>query len=188
MATKTPRKRRRPASSKKEKIFVVRIARDLSEYADVAVITTDTGRAEEIVSDLLHDSSLPDLEYEAGDDREGPYTCDSWESDGADQVACIIKNGAPVLTPPPSKLICPYCQYRGDNPTEHGTGFRYLADATTWRQIIGIEQTKTERGSTLAILSPYENYEEDEEKNERIECRACLREFPIPAGLGTDFR
>ena len=69
-----------------------------------------------------------------------------------------------------------------------GTGFRYLADATTWRQIIGIEQTKTERGSTLAILSPSENYEEDEEKNERIECRACLREFPIPAGLKPDFR
>ncbi len=188
MATKTPSKRRRKASSKNEKTFIVRIARDLSEYADVAVITADNGRAEAIVSDLLHDSKLGDLKYEAGDDREGPYTCDSWESDGADQVDCIIKDETPTFTPPPSKLICPYCKYEGDNPTEHGTGFRYLADATTWREIIGIEQTKRESSPALAILSPSENYDEDEEKNERIECRACLTEFPIPAGLKTDFR
>jgi len=186
MATKTPSERQRKASSKNEKTFIVRIARDLSEYVDVGVITADC-RAEEIVSDLLNDSKLGDLRYEAGDDREGPYTCDSWESDGADHVDCIIKDGTPTFTPP-SNLICPYCHYNGDNPTEHGTGFRYLADATTWREIIGIEQPKRESSPTLAILSPSENYDEDEEKNERIECRACLSEFPIPSGLKTDFR
>jgi len=109
-----------------EKTFIVRIAKDLSEYADVAVEAADASEAEEIVADLLSEpSKLDDLNYEPGDDREGPYTCDSWESDGADQVALTIRNGVPIFPPAPKKLTCPYCNYDGEKPTEHGGTFRY---------------------------------------------------------------
>ena len=100
MATKTPNKRRQRTSTKtsNEKTFIVRIAKDLSEYADVAVEAADANEAEEIVADLLSEpSKLDDLHYEPGDDREGPYTCDSWESDGAAQVALTIRNGLPIF-------------------------------------------------------------------------------------------
>src|SRR3989442_8111148 len=123
MTTETASKHRRKASSKKEETFIVRIARDLSEYADVAVITTDIDHAEEIVSELLHDSKLADLKYETGDDREGPYACDSWETDGADQVVLTIRNGVPIFPPAPTKLTCPYCNYDGEKPTDHGGTF-----------------------------------------------------------------
>ena len=64
MATKTPSKRRRKASSKNEKTFIVRIAKDLSEYADVAVTAADASEAEEIVANLLSkESQLDDLNY-----------------------------------------------------------------------------------------------------------------------------
>ena len=69
-----------------EKTYVVRVARDLSEYADVAVSTTDSSAAEEIVSDLLEGDKLDNLNYESGDDREGPYTCDSWEKEEDEQA------------------------------------------------------------------------------------------------------
>jgi len=81
-----------------EKTYVVRVARDLSEYADVAVSTTDSSAAEEIVSDLLEGDKLDNLNYESGDDREGPYTCDSWEKEEDEQVDCTIENGTPVFT------------------------------------------------------------------------------------------
>jgi len=79
MATKTPKKRRQRTLTKtsNEKTFIVRIAKDLSEYADIAVEATDASEAEEIVADLLSKPlKLDDLNYEAGDDREGPYICD----------------------------------------------------------------------------------------------------------------
>ena len=185
----TPKKRRRRSSAKtsNDKTYIVRIAKDLSEYADVAVEAADASEAEEIVTDLLSKpSALDDLNYEAGDDREGPYTCDSRESDGADQVALIIRNGLPIFPPAFTKLTCPYCNYDGEKPTEHGGTFRYLADVTTWREIIRLK--KGEPNPTLIIEGMSDKYDEDEEKNERLECRACLREFPIPTGLKTDFQ
>src|SRR5207302_10125044 len=100
MATKTPNTRRQRTSTKTSnaKTVIVRIAKDLSEYADVAVEAADASEAEEIVTDLLSKpSALDDLIYEAGDDRERPYTCDSWKSDGADQVALTIRNGLPIF-------------------------------------------------------------------------------------------
>ncbi len=189
MTTETPKKHRHSASSKtaKENTFIVRIAKDLSEYADVAVEAVRASEAEEIVADLLSKpSKLDDLNYEPGDDREGPYTCDSWESDGADQVALLIRNGVPIFPPAPTRLTCPYCNHDGEKPSEHGGTFRYLAEVTTWRKIIRLKKSKT--NPTLIIEGLSDKYDEDEEKNERIECRACLREFPIPAGLKTDFR
>jgi hypothetical protein len=189
MTTKTPKKRRQRSSPKtsNETTFIVRIAKDLSEYADIAVEAADANQAEEIVTELLSKpSKLDDLNYEAGDDRERPYTCDSWESDGADLVALTIRNGVPIFPPASAKLTCPYCDYDGEGPTEHGGTFRYLAEVTTWRKIIRLKKGKP--NPTLIIEGLSDKYDEDEEKNERIECRACLREFPVPAGLKTDFR
>jgi hypothetical protein len=82
----------------------------------------------------------------------------------------------------PTELICPTCGYKGNDPTEHGEGFRYLANHTTWREIEGLKD------GVLSINGLYQVYDEDEETNERVECRSCLNEFPIPPGLETDFQ
>jgi hypothetical protein len=91
---------------KKRKPFIVGVAQDLSEYATVQVDAIDSSEAEEIVSDLLEQEKLTELEYTRGDDREGPYTCDSSEKE-ADQFAnCIIK-GDRIIFPTRSKLPTP---------------------------------------------------------------------------------
>ncbi len=168
-----------------ERTFVVRIAHDLSEYVDVAVVATDRGAAEQIVADLLHDSKLDNLKYELGDSQDGPHTCDSWEMDEADQVACTIKNGTPVFPQPPDALLCPHCGYDGTTATEHGGTFRYLSDQTIWREVVDASGSGDDR--KILIDGKAEQYDEDEERNERLECRNCLKEFPIPTGLETDF-
>jgi hypothetical protein len=85
------------------------------------------------------------------------------------------------ITPPP-ELICPTCGYKGNDPTEHGEGFRYLANHTTWREIEGLKD------GVLSINGLYQMYDEDEETDERLECRSCLNEFPLPPGVETDFQ
>jgi len=85
------------------KPFIVRLARDLSEYADVQVDATTSSEAEDIVSQLLGQGQLNALDYARGDDREGPYTCDSWEKEDDETVDCIIENNR--ITFPPKTNI-----------------------------------------------------------------------------------
>ena len=82
---------------------------------------------------------------------------------------------------PPATLRCPHCKYNGKRPTENGQGFRYLSDQTTWRQVT------TFKDGTIIVNSWSEVYDEDHEANERLECRSCLNEFPIPHGVETEF-
>jgi hypothetical protein len=81
----------------------------------------------------------------------------------------------------PSTLRCPHCNYNGNKPTDNGQGFRYLSDQTTWRAVARVED------GILLIHGWSEIYDEDAESNERLECRSCLAEFPIPPDLQTDF-
>lgn len=76
------------ARKKRTKPYIVRVAQDLSEYADVQVDATSSSEAEDIVSALLGEGKLNKLDYSCGDDREGPYTCDSWEKDDDTPVDC----------------------------------------------------------------------------------------------------
>jgi hypothetical protein len=82
---------------------------------------------------------------------------------------------------PPKTLKCPHCQYNGKKETNNGQGFRYLSNQTTWREIYSLKK------GILLIEGRSEIYGEDTETNERIECRSCLSEFPIPPGIQTDF-
>ncbi len=81
----------------------------------------------------------------------------------------------------PRTLRCPHCNYNGKKETENGQGFRYLSDQTTWREVVSLKR------GILLIDGRSELYDEDAESNERLECRSCLAEFPIPPGLETDF-
>jgi len=82
---------------------------------------------------------------------------------------------------PTRTLHCPYCEYNGKKETENGQGFRYLSNQTTWRQIYSLKK------GVLLIDGRFEIYDEDTETNERLECRSCLSEFPVPPGMQTDF-
>ena len=80
-----------------------------------------------------------------------------------------------------NKLKCPYCRYQGKRESQHGGTFRYLANQTTWRAI-----TKLKDG-ILTVDSISDTYHEDEETNERIECRSCLREFLLSPTIEVEF-
>lgn len=71
------------------------------------------------------------------------------------------------------KLQCPHCRYKGKKESPHGGTFRYLTDETTWRDITQLQD------NMLTVASISDHYNEDEEKNDRIECRKCLREFRL---------
>lgn len=83
------------------------VAQDLSEYAHVQVDATSSEEAEEIVSDLLDQGQLTQLEYERGDDREGPYTSDASEKEEDQTVDCIIKGDRIIFPPRPKNPIPP---------------------------------------------------------------------------------
>ena len=107
------------------------------------------------------------------------------------QLAHAIERGLDGLdafgraTEPPlrtsERLRCPYCRYQGKSETQHGGTFRYLANETTWRNIIGL------RDGILKVQSVLETYYEDEEHNERIECRNCLKEFLLTRTIEVEF-
>lgn len=71
------------------------------------------------------------------------------------------------------KLTCPHCSYQGDQPSAHGGTFRYLADVTTWRDVVKL------KGRDLVVGGLSKRYDEDEERNDRLECRNCLSEFAL---------
>src|SRR5712692_2114453 len=104
MTETTQRKPRKP----RLKPFIVGVANDLSEYASVRVFAPDSDEAEDTVSELLRRGELTALEFERGDDREGPYTCDVREEESDDQVEITIRD-CQVIQPKPQnfKLQCP---------------------------------------------------------------------------------
>ncbi len=71
--------------------FIVQIAQELTEYAEVEVYATGSTEAEELVSTLLRQGKLNKLDFQRGDDRDGPYTCDSRKNED-DTPDCIIKD------------------------------------------------------------------------------------------------
>lgn len=82
---------------------------------------------------------------------------------------------AAEATEPPTKLICPKCQ------NEDQEEFRYLDNPTHWREITEV------RPGLLLVEGLSNQYDESENCNDRIECRSCFGEFPIPQGFTADF-
>ncbi len=80
-----------PTPRNDEQSFIVQIAQDLSEYAEVEVYASSSTEAKELVSTLLHQGKLNNLDFQRGDDRDGPYTCDSPKNEG-ETPDCIIKD------------------------------------------------------------------------------------------------
>lgn len=86
-------------SNTSTRTYIVRVAQDLSEYADVQVDAASAEDAEDIVSELLRKGKLNNLRYAPGDDREGPYTCDSSEKEDDTPVDCTIQDNRITFTP-----------------------------------------------------------------------------------------
>jgi hypothetical protein len=78
-------------------------------------------------------------------------------------------------------LTCPHCDYDGKEDTQHGGTFRYLSDQTAWREIIRWNKKR------MIVEGRSDTYDDDQETNDRIECRACLKQFPLPTGLDIEF-
>src|SRR5260221_13645625 len=113
---KPTRKRRQP----NQKPFIVGVANDLSEYASVRVFAESASDAEDTISEMLHRGELTMLEFERGDDREGPYTCDVREEESDDQVEITIRDGQTIQPKPQNfKLQCPYCGYGSTQAKKH---------------------------------------------------------------------
>lgn len=91
-----------------------------------------------------------------------------------------------ALQPPAGdELRCPHCGYDGKEETPEGT-FRILSDETIYREVNGEALTASKK--TLLVESVSQRYDEDDEKRDRVECRSCFGEFPIPAGLNVDYQ
>jgi hypothetical protein len=91
-----------------------------------------------------------------------------------------------ALQPPAGdELRCPHCGYDGEEATLEGT-FRILSDETIYREVNGEALTASKK--TLLVESVSQRYDEDEEKRDRVECRSCFGEFPIPAGLNVEYQ
>jgi hypothetical protein len=78
-------------------------------------------------------------------------------------------------------IVCPHCGYTDSTVRgEGGPGFALLEDITVSRAVQGI------RDGQLAVDSTYHTgagYDEGLPGTLRLECRRCLREFPLPAGV-----
>lgn len=103
----------------------------------------------------------------------------------ADQVDALNELYEELQPPAGDKLRCPHCGYDGEEETPEGT-FRILSDETIYREVIG--EAVTARKQTLLVESVSQRYNEDEEKRDRVECRSCFGEFPIPGGLNVDYQ
>jgi|SRR5215213_9917053 hypothetical protein len=128
-----------------------------------------TGALTEAVRTLICDSM--DLEPE-----ELNELCTRAENDWIQVKTTFCYSPKPAKT-----LRCPHCNYNGKKVTDNGQGFRYLSNQTTWREVVSL------KNGVLLIEGSSTIYYEDPETEERLECRSCLAEFPIPPGLETDF-
>jgi hypothetical protein len=183
MAKKT--KRTRPRA---QRPFIVGVANDLSEYVSIRVYANDANDAEETIGEMLSRGELTTLQFEHGDDREGPYTCDVRSPEADDRVEYTVRDGQLISPQPPAfKLKCPHCAYDGKEPSEHGGTFRLLSDTTIWREILRVRRAKKDQPRTLVVEGFSHKYDEDSEKNDRIECRGCLKEFELPQNLPVDY-
>jgi hypothetical protein len=90
------------------------------------------------------------------------------------------------------RIVCPHCGYAGDGAADlHGqtgaeecNGFYLLEDISVYRFVKGL------KGGRLAVDGLYhtgEGYDEGAAGTIRLECRKCLSEFPLPAGLQIDW-
>lgn len=85
-------------------------------------------------------------------------------------------------------LKCPHCQFAGEEETEHGGTFRFLSNVTAWREIVKVHRSRRKNKSQTVIVDGLSHtYDEDEETNERIECRKCLGEFRLSPDIVVEF-
>ena len=175
----------KPQKKTRLRPFIVGVANDLSEYASVRIYARDSSDAEDSINEMLDRGQLSMLEFEHGDDREGPYTCDVRDDDKDTSVDLTVRHGQVIQ--PRFKLKCPHCGYDGKEETKHGGTFRYLTDITSYRDILRFTQTTKDKPASLSVEGRYETYDEDEEKNDRLECRSCLEEFSFPKSLEVEF-
>jgi len=95
-----------------------------------------------------------------------------------------LDNPLPVA----ESLKCPHCQYAGEEETDNGGTFRYLANVTAWREIVKVRRSRRKtKPQTIIVDGLSHTYDEDEETNDRIECRKCLGEFLLAKTIEVEF-
>jgi hypothetical protein len=107
---------------------------------------------------MLDRGELLMLEFERGDDREGPYTCNVQSDDGDQTDIELTIKDSKVIKRPTRKLVCPFCSYDGSEESEHGGTFRYLADTTIYREIVRFIPGKRGEKPILLVQSQAERY------------------------------
>jgi hypothetical protein len=91
-----------------------------------------------------------------------------------------------------NRIVCPHCGYagtvaagaRGGAGADECDGFYLLEDITVYRFVKGL------RGGKLRVDGLYhtgDGYDEGVPGSLRLECRQCLTEFPLPAGMEIDW-
>ena len=84
-------------------------------------------------------------------------------------------------------LKCPHCNYDGAATTESGGTFRYLEDVTSYHEVIRFEPAAKGQPGRLYITDNWDLYLEDSARNQRLECRKCMREFKLPKNYKIEY-
>jgi hypothetical protein len=87
-----------------------------------------------------------------------------------------------------NEIICPHCGYaggtaadiHGENGAEECNGFYLLENITVYRFVKGLKDGQLR---VDGLYHAGEGYDEGVEGTIRLECRKCLSEVPLPAGL-----
>ncbi len=97
----------------------------------------------------------------------------------------LIGRSAPAAPPEDAApgVRCPLCGYAGRTPPALGgeEPFRYLTDLASFRPIL------RQGGLSLMVAVQREVDPDEAEKNDRIECRDCGNQFPVPEGWEVTF-
>jgi len=105
-----------------------------------------------------------------------------------EELAAALDRINALALPVADSLKCPHCQYAGEVETDNGGTFRYLVSTTAWREIVESKKSRRKtKPQTIIVDGLSHTYDEDEETNDRIECRKCMKEFLLAKSIEVEF-
>lgn len=79
-------------------------------------------------------------------------------------------------------LECPTCGHGGRTNAPLSRAFRYVADVTSLRWIVGVDTD-----GALRVDAEEHIANEEGGRAQRLQCSRCLAEFPLPRGMRVTF-
>lgn len=79
-------------------------------------------------------------------------------------------------------ITCPACGWAARSPGAHGHAFRYIEEVTSMRWVRGVAAD-----GALRVDASDRILDEEGARAPRLQCGACLAEFPLQSGTDVEF-